>query len=88
MMQRAIFLILAASLPVSASALCRKDSLAEKSEDSSVLRMLSGLIFKIDSYDTFDTRLWLTTDNVVVCFDGTTYDLVRGDNLVRARRVR
>jgi hypothetical protein len=52
---------------------CADDSIGSVSDDGSIVKMLSGAVFEIDSVDQVDSELWLTADDVLVCADIVEY---------------
>jgi hypothetical protein len=46
---------------------CYDDSISQVSQSGEIVRMTSGHIYEIDSYDTFDTMMWLPAEAVLIC---------------------
>jgi hypothetical protein len=46
---------------------CFRDSIKTVSSGGKIIIMISGAIYKIDDYDTFDTQMWLVAEDVLVC---------------------
>jgi hypothetical protein len=55
-----------AALSICAGSLKASEYITGKSDDGSVIFLSDGTTWKVDSYDTYDSRYWSTYDDVVV----------------------
>lgn len=46
---------------------CYDDTISKVSGDGKIVRMISGHIYEIDDFDTFDTQIWLPMEDVLIC---------------------
>ena len=46
---------------------CVEDTIRRKSDDGSILVMMSGAVFEVLAGDTIDSSLWLALDDVLIC---------------------
>lgn len=49
---------------------CDEDTIDSVSGDGAIITMLSGHVYQVDGADQVDTSVWLSTEDVVICFDG------------------
>lgn len=54
---------------------CFRDSIKTVSRGGKIIIMVSGAIYEIDDYDTFDTQMWLVAEEVLVC---QTSEVIQG----------
>jgi len=82
--------LLLLSITSPASALekqCYDDSISQVSQSGEIIKLASGHIYEIDSYDTFDTKMWLPAEDVLICETSdvrqgrviTIYDIINTD---------
>lgn len=62
-------LYFALSLPKSTTSNNSKHSIRAKSDDGSILTLDDGSVWEVDSYDRYDSRLWMRMDNVILLDD-------------------
>jgi hypothetical protein len=66
-------LLLAAAMLAAAPALpahamnCESDTITEKSDDSDIIKTMSGHIYEVAEINRIDTQLWLPTEDLLVC---------------------
>ena len=88
----------AQSTPLKIASDCHDDSIANdpSSSEGAIVKTLDGHIYQVDEVDRIDSELWLTADDVLVCwaryrYQGhvvTLYTLRDGDDKVDATRLR
>ncbi len=54
---------------------CFRDSIKRVSNGGQIVIMMSGTIYEVDDYDTFDTQMWLPAEEVLVC---QTSEVIQG----------
>lgn len=78
---------------------CSDDMVKSKSDDGSILVMMSGAVYEVLPGDNIDSALWLPPEDVLICeapiaYQGRTvmiYDIINTDESgekVGARRLR
>jgi hypothetical protein len=77
---------------------CMDDTVKSKSDDGSILVMMSGAVYEVLPGDNIDSALWLPPEDVLICeapmlYQGRTvmiYDIIDTDQgeKVGARRLR
>ena len=77
---------------------CEDDAIQSKSDDGSILVMMSGAVYRVLPGDDIDSMLWLPADQVLICdapfaYNGRTlmlYDIINTDEgeKVGAERLR
>jgi hypothetical protein len=77
---------------------CKDDTLQNKSEDGSILIMMSGAVYEVLAGDDIDSELWLPPEEVLICdapvlYQGRTvmlYEIINTDEgeKVGAQRLR
>lgn len=58
---------------------CEEDTIDSVSDGGEVITMISGHVFQIDPADQADTSLWLSAEDVVICDDGNSYEIINKD---------
>lgn len=48
---------------------CDEDTIKSVSSDGSILVMISGAVYEVDSVNRVDTQIWLPSDDVLICDD-------------------
>jgi hypothetical protein len=47
---------------------CYKSHIINNYNNGGIIEADDGHIYQVDSYDTFDTQLWLPTDTLLICY--------------------
>jgi hypothetical protein len=47
---------------------CYKADIVNNYNDGRIIEADDGHIYQVNSYDTFDTQLWLPTDTLLICY--------------------
>lgn len=77
---------------------CEETWIENKSSGGEIIMLQNGMVFQIDNYDQFDTRMWMPIEKILICWKSMQmgadlvfiYDLINLDtgDKVWATRIR
>jgi hypothetical protein len=53
---------------------CEETWIEKKSSGGEIIMAQNGMVFQIDNYDQFDTRMWMPIEKILICWKSMKTD--------------